>query len=163
MEENVVKAPLTISERIIRYWVPVVLMLTLMFLFSTDFFSGENTRRVVEWIMRLFWQDETAPDIKETNFLIRKFAHFFEYAVLASLLFRAFRADSKFRWRLPWAAASFGVVVVWSLLDEFHQTFTRTRGGSIYDSLLDSSGGLFALLVIFIVCYFRERRTRSVY
>jgi VanZ family protein len=34
------------------------------------------------------------------------------------------------------------------LLDEFHQTFTQTRGGSIYDSLLDFSGGLTALLVL---------------
>ena len=157
MSENLVKTPITVSERLIRYWLPVALMLTFMFVFSTDFFSGENTRRVIQWLMRLFWKDETAPDIKETNFWIRKFAHFFEYAVLASLLFRAFRADSKLRWRLQWAVAAFSVVVTWSLLDEFHQTFTRTRGGSIYDSLLDSSGGLFALLVIFIVCYFRER------
>src|SRR5262249_22846224 len=163
MDENVVKAPLTISERLIRYWLPVALMLSLMFLFSTDFFSGENTRRAIEWVMRLFWKDESAPDIKETNFLIRKFAHFFEYAVLASLLFRACRADSPVRWRRSWVAATFGMVAVWSLLDEFHQTFTRTRGGSIYDSLLDSSGGLFALLVISLVCHFRERRPRSTY
>src|SRR5215510_11872587 len=124
MSENLVKTPITVSERLIRYWLPVALMLTLMFLFSTDFFSGENTRRVIEWVMRLFWKDETALDIKETNFLIRKFAHFFEYAVLASLLFRAFRADSQLRWRLQWAVASFGIILIWSLLDEFHQTFT---------------------------------------
>ena len=163
MDENVVKAPLTNSERLIRYWLPVALMLTLMFLFSTDFFSGENTKRIIEWVMRLFWKDESAPDIKETNFLIRKFAHFFEYAVLASLLFRAFRADSRVRWRLSWATAALGVVVSWSLLDEFHQTFTKTRGGSIYDSMLDSSGGLFALLVIAIVSHLRQRRHRSIY
>ena len=163
MDENVVKAPLTNSERLIRYWLPVALMLTLMFLFSTDFFSGENTKRIIEWVMRLFWKDESAPDIKETNFLIRKFAHFFEYAVLASLLFRAFRADSRVRWRLSWTTAALGVVVIWSLLDEFHQTFTKTRGGSIYDSMLDSSGGLFALLVIAIVSHLRQRRHRSIY
>lgn len=163
MDENVVKAPLTNSERLLRYWLPVALMLTLMFLFSTDFFSGENTKRVIEWVMRLFWKDENAPDLKETNFLIRKFAHFFEYAVLASLLFRAFRADSRLRWRLSWAAASFGVVVGWSLLDEFHQTFTKTRGASIYDSMLDSSGGLFALLVIAIISHLRQRQRRSIY
>jgi VanZ family protein len=41
--------------------------------------------------------------------------------------------------------------VSWALLDELHQTFTRTRGGSIWDSLLDSSGALFMLIAISIV------------
>jgi VanZ family protein len=34
------------------------------------------------------------------------------------------------------------------LLDEYHQTLTRTRVGSIYDSLIDMAGGLTALLII---------------
>ena len=39
----------------------------------------------------------------------------------------------------------------WALLDELHQSFTKKRGGSIWDSLLDSSGALFMLIAISIV------------
>jgi VanZ family protein len=85
-------------------------------------------------------------------------AHFVEYAVLAGLLFRAFRAGSIMRWRMRWAVYSFAIVVSWALLDELHQRFTYTRGGSIYDSLLDSSGALFMLVVIWL---FSNRRNRD--
>jgi VanZ family protein len=47
---------------------------------------------------------------------------------------------------------------VWSLLDEFHQTFTRMRGGSIYDSMIDSVGGLFALLAITLYVKIKQRK-----
>jgi len=39
----------------------------------------------------------------------------------------------------------------------FHQTFTKMRGGSIFDSMLDSSGGLFALLMIMLYYRLKER------
>lgn len=158
MSENVVTPSLSVPERIVRYWIPVGLMLSLMYFFSTDLFSGRNTSHAIEWIMKIFGKDLSRPDLGEANFAVRKFAHFFEYAILASLLFRAFRAESRTLWRFSWASYSFAIVVVWSLLDEFHQTFTKMRGGSIYDSLIDCSGGLLALLCITI--YFRRKERR---
>lgn len=132
--------------------------MSLMFFFSTDVFSGEHTARVIDWLMKLFSNDTNRPDLGETNFAVRKFAHFFEYAILSALLFRAFRAEHRKRWQWSWAVYSFSMVIAWSLLDEFHQTFTKTRGGSLYDSLLDSSGGLFALLVLAIYFHRQARR-----
>jgi len=85
------------------------------------------------------------------NYIVRKSAHFTEYAILGALLFRAFRAGDSVRWRFRWALYSFVFSVSWALLDELHQTFTRTRGGSIWDSLLDSSGALFMLVGIAFV------------
>jgi VanZ family protein len=84
----------------------------------------------------------------KANYVVRKCAHFFEYAVLAALLYRAWRADSLIRWRLSWAAYSFAMVASWALIDEYHQSFTHTRGGSIYDVMIDTAGGLFALISI---------------
>jgi VanZ family protein len=134
-------------------------MLSLMYFFSTDVFSGKNTLRIIEWILKKFGENASGPDLGEANFAVRKFAHFFEYAVLASLLFRAFRAESRILWRFTWASYSLAIVVVWSLLDEFHQTFTKMRGGSIYDSLLDSAGGFFALVMIAIFCRLKQRKS----
>jgi VanZ family protein len=158
MSENVVTPSLSIPERIVRYWIPVGLMLSLMYVFSTDVFSGKNTSAAISWIMKLFGEDMNRAELGEANFAVRKFAHFFEYAVLASLLFRAFKAESLLPWRFSWASYSFAIVVVWSLIDEFHQTFTQFRGGSIYDSMIDSSGGLFALVVIALYVRIRQKK-----
>lgn len=158
MSENVVTPSLSVPERIVRYWIPVGLMLSLMYFFSTDLFSGKNTSFAINWVMKIFGEDLSRSELGQANLAVRKFAHFFEYAVLATLLFRAFKAESSIPWRLSWAAYSFAIVVVWSLLDEFHQTFTTMRGGSIYDAMIDSAGGLFALLAITLYVKFRQRK-----
>src|SRR5262245_9467241 len=139
------------AARIIRYWLPVGIMLAAMYYFSTDVFSGENTRSFIEKIFLWFVPHPSRHAMNTFNYFVRKFAHFTEYAILGVLLFRAFRADAPVRWRFRWALYSFLVVVSWALLDELHQTFMRTRGGSIWDSLLDTAGALFALACTWLV------------
>jgi VanZ family protein len=158
MSENLVTPSLSVPERILRYWIPVGLMLSLMYFFSTDVFSGKNTSFAINWMMKLFGEDLSRSELGQANLAVRKFAHFFEYAILAALLFRAFKAESRTAWRFSWVSYSFAIVVIWSLLDEFHQTFTTLRGGSIFDSMIDSGGGLFALLVITLFLKLRERK-----
>lgn len=147
-----------IAMRLIRYWLPVAVMLGLMYYFSTDVFSAENTRSAIEKIFLWFFPHASHRALVVLNYVVRKSAHFIEYAVLGAFLFRAFRADAPVRWRLKWAAYSLLTAGSWSLVDEFHQTLTRARGGSIWDSLLDSGGALFMLIAIFIV-YRTPRRT----
>ena len=149
----------TLSTRFVKYWLPVGVMLGAMYYFSTDVFSGENTRGIVETVLGWIVGHASQHMIARMNHLVRKSAHFIEYAVLASLLFRAFRADSRFAFRLRWFIYSLMIIAAWSLLDELHQTFTRKRGGSIYDSMLDASGGLFALLVIWLLSLRKKRRS----
>jgi VanZ family protein len=148
MAENITPVENRLATKIVKYWLPVGLMIGAMYYASTDVFSGENTRNIVERLVLWLRPHTSEHALLKVNYLVRKMAHFTEYAVLAALLYRAFRADSLLRWRLRWALYSFGVIVCWALLDELHQTFTRTRGGSIYDSMLDSSGALFMLLMI---------------
>jgi VanZ family protein len=148
MAENITTAGSSLATKDVRYWLPVLFMIGAMYYASTDVFSGDNTRNVIEKIVLWLRPRTSAHALMKINYVARKMAHFSEYAVLAALLFRAFRADSLLRWRWRWAAYSFAMSLGWALLDEFHQRFTRTRGGSIYDSLLDSSGALFMLLMI---------------
>jgi len=140
-----------IQLRIIKYWLPVAAVLGLMYYFSTDVFSADNTRSVIDKIFLWFVPHASKHAMATLNYVVRKSAHFIEYAVLGAFLFRAFRADDPTRWRLKWAIYSLLTAGAWALLDEFHQTLTRTRGGSIWDSLLDSSGAFFMLVAIAIV------------
>jgi|GEM_PF-1282229 len=151
MSESIEAARVPVSVRIVRYWLPVAAMLGLMYYFSTDVFSAENTRSVIDKIFLRFFPHASRHNLTTLNYFVRKSAHFTEYAILGAFLFRAFRADDPAGWRFRWAIYSLLTAATWALLDEFHQTLTRTRGGSVWDSLLDSSGALFALAVIAII------------
>jgi len=138
----------SIAIRVIKYWLPVAMMLAAMFYFSTDTLSNEHTETFVGRILLWLSSHISESVIAVINYIIRKSAHFVEYAILGALLFRAFRADDSVRWRLRWVAYSLISAASWAALDEFHQTFTRTRSGSPWDALLDSSATLFMLLLI---------------
>jgi VanZ family protein len=141
----------------LSYWAPPVLWMAAIFLFSTDLFSGSNTGGIFYRFFHLFIPSLTPDEFRPWNFLIRKLAHFTEYAILAMTLFRAFRFGSSQRWRWKWAASTLAVVAIYALLDEYHQTWTANRVGSIYDSMIDVSGGATALLLLWL----RRRRDRA--
>ena len=159
MAENLTAARGPITIRVIWYWFPVAMMVGLMYYFSTDVFSADNTRNIFEKIFLWFSPRASKRAILTFNYILRKSAHFTEYAILGGLLFRAFRAGNPVRWRFKWALQSFVFAAAWALVDELHQSFTRKRGASIWDSLLDSSGALFMLIVIWMV--FRRPRIRA--
>ena len=130
------------------YWLPPILWMTAIFFFSTDNFSGEKTGGLLFRIFHAFIPGLTPAGFKPWHFLIRKIAHFTEYAILALLLFRAFRAGAVAQWQWGWALNTLLVVIVYALFDEYHQTWTANRVGSIYDSLVDMAGAAAALATL---------------
>ena len=82
------------------------------------------------------------------HLVARKVAHFTEYAILAYLAARAFRTSPRPALANRWFFASLALVVCYALLDEYHQSFVPSRTASIYDSFIDMTGGLVALLII---------------
>jgi len=68
--------------------------------------------------------------------------------VLAFLARRAFITSSNAFIQRHWFQVGVILVVIYSLLDEFHQSFEPSRTASIYDSAIDVAGGLSVLLVL---------------
>lgn len=122
-----------------------------IFYFSTDTFSGDNTGSLIGKIGKFIYPEITQELLDSIHFYIRKAGHFTEYAILALLLFRAFRSGDAARWRWKWAAGSLLIVVLYALLDEYHQTLTSYRVGSIHDSMIDTSGAMTALVLLRLV------------
>ena len=88
-----------------------------------------------------------------TSFLIRKAAHFVEYAVLGALLFGA----AGVRHGL-WFPPCFGVLA--ATLDETVQLFADGRSGQISDVWLDLAGFLTGWIVVGGIAYLcRKRKT----
>ena len=90
------------------------------------------------------------------HMITRKLAHFTEYAILGFLAARAFRTSPRPAISSRWFLISLTLIVVYALMDEYHQTFVPTRTGTIYDSLIDIAGGLTALLLVWKLTRNRE-------
>jgi VanZ family protein len=140
-----IAAPRTHASRLSRY-LPLVIWIGVIFLASSNQMSAAKTSRLIGFLHWLFpaISDET---LRLIHFAVRKTAHFVEYATLALIAARAFTTSSRNSLRNRWFLISFAVVVIIALLDEYNQSFIASRTGTIYDSLLDMTGGLTALVI----------------
>ena len=132
-------------HRVLRYG-PLLIWLTFIFFASSAEFSAINTSRVIGPLLRWLIPGITEERLAFAHFITRKTAHFTEYGVLAILAARAFSSSSKIYLRSAWFWWALLLIAVYALLDEFHQSFVPSRTPSIYDSLIDITGGLTILL-----------------
>lgn len=79
--------------------------------------------------------------------ILRKGAHFAEFAILAFLAWRIFFAGYKFytRYAFFWA---FILAALYGASDEFHQTFVFGRTGKVIDAFYDAASVLFILEIL---------------
>jgi VanZ family protein len=146
----------------LRAWWPAILWAVLISVLSTDTFSSEHTSRIIEPILRWLFPAIPMDTLDFVHHLIRKSAHFVEYFIFFVLLYHGFRAMKRDStpWHWSWALVAWLIAAVYSVLDEVHQIFVPSRGPSPWDSLLDSTGALVALFVLFLL-YRRYLRTRT--
>jgi VanZ family protein len=154
-------------RQIVHYWLPPVIWMGVVFGFSTDHFSGAQTGSVFdEVVSRLF--PGFAPEwIDRAHLLTRKMGHLTEYAILAILWARGFRGKGGGRARRDdqqlflrrHAAWILILVSFYAGLDEWHQSWTDHRTGSVWDVLLDTVGGLGGLLLWWIWLGWRPSRS----
>lgn len=135
--------------RILRY-APLILWAGAVFLASSTTGSMSNTSRIIRPLLELLFP-HTPEDVLTTyHGYIRKFAHFFEYAVLAFFASRAFFGSSVRILRKLWMIFAFLMVVFIASTDEYNQSFNTARTGSPYDVLLDCTGGLTMIFVFWL-------------
>lgn len=76
-----------------------------------------------------------------SEFITFKTLHMIEYAFLFFLLYRAFHSLKKLS-ELYFALCAFGIAIMYSITDEFHQLFIPTRQGRARDIFFDLAGML---------------------
>ena len=143
--------------RLWRYG-PVVVWACFVLFASSSSFSASNTSRIIRPLLLWLFPDISEASLLQVHFLVRKAAHFTEYAVLALLAARAFRTSARTSLRRRWWLASFALVACVALTDEYHQSFLPSRTGTIYDSLLDMTGGATALACAGVWLALRRRK-----
>ncbi len=121
--------------------------MAVIFVFSTSNFGADETGSVLEAIIVWLYPSASVQFLEEAHFLVRKAAHFSEYALLAFLWFRAL-ADGQRHDVVRAIGLSFAICALYAVTDEFHQSFVPDRTASPVDVLIDSSGAAFALIAI---------------
>ena len=125
-------------------WLWVVAWVAVIQTFASSSFSANETSRFIGPLLLWLFPDADAEFVLTVNFVIRKAAHFLEYAILALLALRAFR--SSFDRPLAWlSAASLMLALAVAIVDETRQAAAAGRAGALSDVALDITGAASAL------------------
>ncbi len=146
-------------------WVPAVLIMILIFSYSSKPAdnSNENSMKVVNRLIQIYenithnsLESEQRAEIEETlNHIVRKGAHFCEYALLAaaiSFYFLMQNIVSSKRFLLSVMISFF-----YAATDEFHQTFVTGRTGMFKDVMLDTAGAATGSLIFLLILIILSR------
>jgi VanZ family protein len=132
----------------LKYWLPLLIWLAVIFFGSTSVMSAEHTSRYIVPFLLWLKPGMSPKAIWIILVVVRKGAHVIEYTVLALLLWRALRSVPALH------AKSFMVIgavligcALFAASDEFHQTFVKSRTPSVRDVLLDVAGAFLGLLI----------------
>jgi VanZ family protein len=139
----------------VEYWAPAVVWLVVMFAFSTDMMSSQETSRFIVPILTFFFPSFSPEEITLWHGVIRKFAHIAEYFLLACLVYRTIRF--KYPDLLGSKLRTIAFVTIAALLDEYHQSLTVSRTASIIDVGYDCLGAVWAL---WLITSYESRRLR---
>ena len=143
----------------LKYWLPVLIWLGLIFVGSTDALSAEQTSRFLVPFLRWLDPQISGATIATIQLAVRKLGHITEYAILAMLLWRGLHRGTRLQAKmsilflLAWLAAA-----IFAVTDEFHQSFVPSRTASPVDVMIDSCGAIIGL----IICLMFAARGRSV-
>jgi VanZ family protein len=134
--------------RFVSHYLPLIAWLAFISFASSDNFNAGNTSRIIGPLILWLFPNTSPETLDVVHFIMRKIAHFTEYAILGFLAARAFRTSSHHAIKQRWFLICVSLVVVYALLDEYHQSFVPSRTASIFDSMIDMTGGLTALLIV---------------
>lgn len=134
--------------RFVSHYLPLLVWLAFISFASSDNFSASNTSRIIGPLILWLFPNTSPETLAVVHFIVRKIAHFTEYAILGFLAARAFRTSPRPAINQRWFLICLTLIVVYALMDEYHQTFVPSRTASIYDSMIDVTGGLIALLIV---------------
>ena len=126
-----------------RIWYPSVLLMIIIFIFSSAPADDSNRQSglIINAITFLF---PNLKDVESLVTIVRKIAHFTEYAILGFFIARAFKLSKASPWFSILACA------IYAGSDELHQSFIPGRSAEVKDVVLDTVGATFGVLIYWL-------------
>ena len=140
-------------------WLLLISWMLIIFFFSAQ--TGEQSSQssgLVEQLLSIFSFIPNRIFGLELKFLIRKAAHFTEYFILYLLIFNVTIDNQSLKKSLAYALIG---VFLYACTDEIHQAFVPGRVCAFIDVLVDTSGGLVAMILIWITNQLQFKNKKS--
>ena len=127
----------------IVFWILTAVVMGLIFFFSAQSAdeSAMQSNFILDFLNKIFKNAEL------TDFIVRKTAHFSEFALLCFLFNWSFYFTKGKTQRL----LSLGLTSLYAASDELHQMLSEGRACQLRDWAIDTAGAAFGLLAFFIL------------
>lgn len=155
-----------------KFFLPTLLIFQMLFIFTMSSYghtsSDAQSNLFVDFIAQNFPHvrhglENNLISLSTLIFLVRKTAHFTEYAILGSLFFLNLKS-----WQRPKSMTSMNILLslIFSLLyactDELHQIFVPGRSAQFRDILIDTLGASFGATITYLtIKFFAKIKTCS--
>jgi len=120
----------------------------LIFYLSTAGFGASFTAWLLYQILQLLKVSVSPHTFDVLHLCLRKLAHMTEYGIFSLLIYASSLDAVDFEWRPRLALRGIVIAGLYSLSDEYHQSFVPGRTPSILDSGIDTVGASLATLVV---------------
>lgn len=121
----------------------------MLFIFFMSHQPGDVSSKQSDFVVTLF--NMLGLDLSSlgdlATFIIRKAAHFTEYMILYFLAYNVLRFYVKNKMIYVYSLI---IVFGYASSDEFHQLFVAGRSGQFKDVLIDTSGGTFGMILVYL-------------
>jgi VanZ family protein len=161
-----------------HYWLPLLVMLTLIRLESTDVMSGLNTGEHLAQLCLFIGIHLHGQQLGLLNLVLRKCGHALGYGLLCFcwlLLLRgtywlqhdysrSLRGSIQVKrmwWRAEWAGLAVFCTFLVAASDELHQMSIPSRSGTWHDVALDTSAAVVSVILVWIKAVRRCREPQE--
>ena len=141
-----------------KFFLPTLLIFQMLFIFTMSSFghtsSDAQSNLFVDFIAQNFPHvrhglENNLISLSTLIFLVRKTAHFTEYAILGSLFFINLRNTPKDLIKRP-LVMSILFSLLYACTDELHQIFVPGRSAQFRDILIDTLGASFGATITYL-------------
>ena len=141
--------PVYLQPRVILVWAVTATWAGTITFLSTSSYGGSATGWLLEQLLSSLHIHLAHQTFEIVHFLTRKLAHCTEYGIFGLFLYHSFTFRRLETWNTRSAISAVVVAGLFSLTDEYHQSFVPGRTASIKDCGIDTFGALLAMLLLY--------------
>jgi len=138
----------------VAWWLATVAWGALIYYLSTPAFGAHRSLPLLARLLAFFDVSISPTTLGVLDSFIRTLAHLTEYAIFALLLYRSCLGRNRCGWRPRLAFWSVVIAALYSVTDEYHQSFTSARVSSAFDCVIDTMGAAVGMLLAYFAIRF---------